>query len=86
MHPQTQGKIERYHRSMKNLVKQDNYYHPEQLISVIKNFVEYYNYERYYESLENVTHSDVYYERQEQILNKRALIKQQLLKRRKQLF
>jgi putative transposase len=51
MHPQTQGKIERYHRSMKNLVKLDNYYHPEQLVSVIKNFVEYYNYERYYESL-----------------------------------
>ena len=51
MHPQTQGKIERYHRSMKNLVKLDNYYHPEQLVNVIKNFVEYYNYERYYESL-----------------------------------
>jgi putative transposase len=51
MHPQTQGKIERYHRSMKNLVKLDKYYHPEQIVNVIKNFVEYYNYERYYESL-----------------------------------
>ena len=51
MHPQTQGKIERYHRSMKNVVKLDNYYHPEQLMNAIQDFVEYYNYERYYESL-----------------------------------
>jgi hypothetical protein len=31
MHPQTQGKIERYHRTMKNVVKLDNYYAPEEL-------------------------------------------------------
>lgn len=86
MHPQKQGKIERYHRSMKNIVKLENYYHPEQLIDAIRYFMEYYNYERYHESLQNVTPSDVYYERQEQILQKRALIKQQSLKRRKQLF
>ena len=35
---------------------------------------------------QNVTPSDMYYGRQEQILQKRALIKQQSLKRRKQLF
>ena len=86
MHPQTQGKIERYHRSMKNIVKLENYYHPEQLIDAIQDFVEYYNHERYHESLQNVTPSDVYYGRQEQILQKRALIKQQSLKRRKQQF
>ena len=86
MHPQTQGKIERYHRSMKNILKLENYYHPEQLINAIEDFVEYYNHQRYHESLQNVTPSDVYYGRQEQILQKRALIKQQSLKRRKQLF
>ena len=31
MHPQTQGKIERYHRSMKNIIKLDNYFSPGQL-------------------------------------------------------
>ncbi|WP_144884828.1 integrase core domain-containing protein [Lacibacter cauensis] len=42
-HPQTQGKIERYHRSMKNVVNLDNYYHPEQLKEAIAEFVDYYN-------------------------------------------
>jgi transposase InsO family protein len=75
MHPQTQGKIERYHRSMKNIVKLDNYYHPEQLMDAIQDFVEYYNHQRYHESLQNVTPSGVYYGRKELILKKRALIK-----------
>ena len=30
-HPMTQGKIERYHRSMKNIVKLHNYYFPWEL-------------------------------------------------------
>ena len=30
-HPMTQGKIERYHRSMKNIVKLQNYYFPWEL-------------------------------------------------------
>jgi hypothetical protein len=29
--PQTQGKIERYHRSMKNVVKLENFYFPWEL-------------------------------------------------------
>jgi tryptophan synthase beta subunit len=71
---------------MKNIVKLDNYYHPEQLMDAIQDFVEYYNHQRYHESLQNVTPSDVYYGRQELTLKKRALIKQQSLKRRKQVF
>jgi transposase InsO family protein len=86
MHPQTQGKIERYHRSMKNVVKLDNYYHPEELIEAIGEFVEYYNHQRYHESLQNVTPSDVYYGRQEEILKQRELIKKQTLKRRRSLY
>ena len=40
-HPQTQGKIERYHRSMKNVVKLDHYYYPEELNAALENFVHY---------------------------------------------
>ena len=43
MHPQTQGKIERYHRSMKNIVKLDNYFSPGQLEAKLTEFVHYYN-------------------------------------------
>ena len=50
MHPQTQGKIERYHRSMKNIVKLDNYFSPGQLEVKMEEFVKYYNYQRYHES------------------------------------
>jgi len=85
-HPQTQGKIERYHRSMKNVVKLDNYYHPEQLEESIAAFVEYYNNERYHESLNNVTPADVYYGRQEEVLKERELIKKASIKRRRQYF
>ena len=85
-HPQTQGKIERYHRSMKNVVKLDNYYHPEQLKESIAAFVEYYNNERYHESLNNVTTADVYYGRQEEVLKERERIKKASIKRRRQYF
>jgi putative transposase len=59
-HPQTQGKIERYHRSMKNVVKLENYYYPWELEQAITEWVEHYNHQRYHESLDNVTPADVY--------------------------
>ncbi len=83
-HPQTQGKIERYHRSMKNVVKLDNYYCPEELEAALESFVHYYNHERYHESLSNVTPADVYYGRQEEIFKYRERIKLLTLKRRRQ--
>src|SRR2546421_4088514 len=54
-HPMTQGKIERYHRSMKNRILLDNYYLPGQLEQSIEEFVSYYNNCRYHESLDNLT-------------------------------
>jgi len=85
-HPQTQGKIERYHRSMKNVVKLDNYYLPEELNAALEKFVYYYNHQRYHESLDNVTPADVYYGKKEMILKQRAKIKQQTMLQRRQLY
>jgi transposase InsO family protein/transposase-like protein len=83
-HPMTQGKIERYHRTMKNLIKLQHYYMPGELEREIRQFVEYYNNRRYHESLDNLTPSDVYYGRDKDILCKRDMIKKRTLKLRKQ--
>jgi hypothetical protein len=62
-HPMTQGKIERYHRSMKNQILLENYYLPGQLEQRLAEFVDYYNLRRYHESLNNLTPADVYFGR-----------------------
>jgi transposase InsO family protein len=82
-HPQTQGKIERYHRSMKNVVKLEHYHFPWQLEQAIRDFVAYYNNERYHESLENGTPADVYSGRHREVLSERARIKRLTMQRRK---
>lgn len=83
-HPMTKGKIERYHRTMKNLIKLQHYYMPGELEREIGQFVEYYNNQRYNESLDNVIPADVYYGKDKNILTKRDEIKKQTLKLRKQ--
>jgi transposase len=85
-HPQTQGKIERYHRSMKNIVKLDHYFCPEELIEAIGKFVNYYNHKRYHESLDNVTPADVYWGKKEQIIRRREKIKINNMKMRRSLY
>ena len=61
MHPKTQGKIERYHRTMKNVVKLDNYFASEELENALEKFVNRYKSERYHESLNNLTPVEFYY-------------------------
>lgn len=82
-HPMTQGKIERYHRSMKNVVKLEHYYFPWELERAIAEWVEHYNHERYHESLDNVTPVDVYEGRRNDILDQRALVKARTMTKRK---
>jgi len=82
-HPQTQGKIERWHQSLKNQVLLENYYLPGELDQRIRRFVDYYNHERYHESLDNVTPADVYYGRDSEILKRREQIKQETLAMRR---
>lgn len=83
-HPMTQGKIERYHRSMKNVVKLQTFYFPWELEQTIEDFVVYYNNERYHESLDNLTPADVYFGRAEEVKTRREHIKQATLEKRRQ--
>ena len=85
-HPQTQGKIERYHRTMKNVIKLEHYYFPDELRNRITEFVNYYNHGRYHESLQNLTPAAVYFGRSEQILRRRQQIKQQTMIKRRKLY
>lgn len=82
-HPQTQGKIERWHQTMKNRVLLENYYLPGDLERQIGAFVDYYNNQRYHESLHNVTPADVYFGRDRAILRQRKRIKRQTIKHRR---
>lgn len=82
-HPMTQGKIERYHRSMKNVVKLEHYYFPWELEKAIADWVDHYNYERYHESLDNVTPADVFEGRRSEILDQRTLVKARTMTKRK---
>ena len=74
-HPQTQGKIERWHQTLKNRILLENYYLPGDLERQIDAFVEHYNHVRYHESLDNLTPADVYFGRAETILAERERIK-----------
>jgi len=82
-HPMTQGKIERYHRSMKNIVTLEMYYTPGALRREISAFVSYYNNHRYHEALNNVTPADVYFGRATEILDRRKRIKKRTMKLRR---
>lgn len=82
-HPQTQGKIERWHQTMKNRVLLENYYRPGDLEQQIGAFVDYYNTQRYHESLNNVTPADVWFGRDQAILKEREKIKKQTIQKRR---
>ena len=82
-HPQTQGKIERYHRSIKNVINLQHYYFPGELEQAVREFVEYYNHQRYHELLDNLTPADVYYGRDKNIIIQREILKEQTLQMRR---
>ena len=75
-HPQTHGKIERWHQTLKNRILLENYYLPGDLAAQIGDFVSHYNHRRYHESLGNLTPADVYSGHGQTILMKREAIKQ----------
>ena len=81
--PQTQGKIERWHQTLKNVVLLENYYLPGDLEAQVEGFVEHYNHHRYHESLNNLTPADVYFGRGQTILLERERIKRQTIQQRR---
>ncbi|WP_170556149.1 IS3 family transposase [Ruegeria atlantica] len=82
-HPQTQGKIERWHQTLKNRILLENYYLPGDLQQQIDAFVDHYNHGRYHESLQNLTPADVYFGRGQTILKQRERIKQKTIETRR---
>ena len=83
LHPQTQGKIERWHQTLKNRILLDNYYLPGDLEAHIGSFIAHYNHLRYHESIANLTPADVYFGRGQTILLERERIKRQTIQNRR---
>jgi len=70
-HPQTNGKLERFHQTLKTRLNVLVYTSPEALERAMAEFIEYYNQVRYHEGIGNVAPADVYYGRRDQILRRR---------------
>jgi hypothetical protein len=81
--PQTQGKIERWHQTLKNRILLENYFLPGDLEAQIAAFVDNYNHRRYHESLDNLTPADVYFGRGHTILLQRERIKRKTIQQRR---
>jgi transposase InsO family protein len=82
-HPMTQGKIERWHQTLKNRILLENYYLPGDLEAQIEAFVAHYNHLRYHESIDNLTPADVYFGRGQTILLERERIRRQTIQNRR---
>ncbi len=82
-HPQTNGKLERYHQTLKQDVNQVPYELPDDLEAAIVAFVSYYNYQRYHKALGNVTPSDVLKGRRQEILQRRKEVQALTIERRR---
>ena len=82
-HPQTNGKCERYHRTVKGQLRLVPYTAPSTLREAVAGFVDFYNHHRYHEALSNVTPADVYHGRREEILAGRTEVQQRTVEARR---
>ena len=60
-HPQTNGKLERFHETVKARLNLLVFTSPEALRAAMAEFIEFYNHRRYHEAIGNVTPADVCY-------------------------
>ena len=81
--PQTQGKIERWHQTLKNRILLENDFLPGDLKQQIERFVDHYNHQRTHERLKNLTPADVYFGRGQSIRAKRDRIKRKTIAKRR---
>ena len=82
-HPQTQGKIERGHQTLKNRILLENYYLSGDPETRIGAFVDHYNNDRYHESVGNVRPADACFGRHTAIIEKREKIKNLTIQNRR---
>jgi putative transposase len=81
-HPQTNGKLERFHETLKARLNLLVFTSREALRAAMAEFIEFYNHRRYHEGIGNGTPADVYYDRREEILKQRKEQTQETLDRR----
>lgn len=84
-HPQTQGKIERWHRTLKDRILLENHSLPGDLERQLEDFITHYNTRRYHESLNNLTPECVFTGQGVIVLKKRNDIKLKTIALRKRL-
>jgi len=81
----TNGKLERYHRTLKRDVNRVPYDVPKDLEAAIGDFVIYYNFRRYQKAPGDVRPADMLARRREEILGRRKEVKIRTIERRRQL-
>lgn len=81
-HPQTNGKLERFHETIKARLNLLVYSSPWELERTMADFIDYYNHRRYHEGIGNVAPADVYHGRREEILKRREELKQRTITQR----
>ena len=83
-HPQTNGKLERYHLTLKTDVNQVPYEAVQDLEAAVRNFVGFYNHRRYHKALGDVTPMDVLEGCRKAILARRKEVQRETFEQRRQ--
>lgn len=82
-HPQTNGKIERLNRTVKDQLTLIVHASPEAFDRALEAFLHWYRYEHYHEGIGNLHPADVFFGRAEAVLEQRKQLKEQTKKARK---